>query len=153
MLVASSHRTSSKLDATLLISTLQGQKVGTIGNGRKAGSKRLFKQRPWEFDFLDAHDEPRFRLRRLPGSQKTTAEVYERGDAPGDANWRKMGQIAVDGTDPWDFEYRVSYTLFEVETDGLCREPFARTVSHALTDQFCFQHNNQLVASQQEIPL
>lgn len=91
MLVASSHRTSSKLDATLLISTLQGQKVGTIGNGRKAGSKRLFKQRPWEFDFLDAHDEPRFRLRRLPGSQKTTAEVYERGDAPGDANWRKMG--------------------------------------------------------------
>ena len=59
----------------------------------------------------------------------------------------------MDGTDPWDFEYRVSYALFEGEADGLCREPFARTVSHPLTDQFCFQHNNQLLASQQEIPL
>lgn len=137
---------------TLVIRTLQGEKVGVIGNGHKAGSLHLFKQRAWDFDIMDAHDEPRFRVRRLPGQLDTTAEVYERGDATDDANWRKMGQIATKETYSMSLRH-LAHALYEVQENGLCDKPFARVGNHPRQRAFRYWHNKQAVAHLQEIVL
>lgn len=143
--------TATLLDTTLLLSTVQGEKLGSIGNGRKAGAFHLFKKRPLEFDIMDAQGRPLFRTRRVPNERHTDALVYERRNGPNGTAWHQIGQILVRSRSPRGFGYEVSYTLYEIHADGHYYEPFATIESNPFTHKFRFLHDARVVANMQQV--
>ncbi|KAI3623040.1 hypothetical protein CBS14141_004373 [Malassezia furfur] len=106
---------------SLLITTLQGKRLGTIGNGHKSSQFQLFKQRPWEFDVLDSDDQPLFQIRRLSAGRFASADVYERRDK----EWHKIGRIAVEGPNARRETTDATYAVLEKRADSQAEVPFA----------------------------
>lgn len=113
------------------------------------GAFRLFKKRPLEFDIMDAQGRPRYRIRRLPDHLHTDAQVYERRTGPNGTAWHQIGEIVVRSRSPRGIGYEVSYTLYEVQSDGLYYEPFATTESNPFTHKFRFLQDARVVAHMQ----
>ncbi|KAI3618538.1 hypothetical protein CBS9595_002901 [Malassezia furfur] len=99
---------------SLLITTLQGERVGSIGNGRKSAQFQLFKQRPWEFDVMDGDDQPLYQIRRLSAGRFASADVLERRNN----EWHKIGRVAVEGPSARRETTDATYTLYEKHADG-----------------------------------
>lgn len=131
---------------SLLITTLQGERLGTIGNGHKSSQFQLFKQRPWEFDVLDSDDQPLFQIRRLSAGRFASADVYERRDK----EWHKIGRIAVEGPNARRETTDATYAVLEKRADSQAEVPFA-IARRAHKNRFLFHQNDMVVAGVQEI--
>lgn len=131
---------------SLLITTLQGERLGTIGNGHKSSQFQLFKQRPWEFDVLDSDDQPLFQIRRLSAGRFASADVFERRNK----EWHKIGRIAVEGPNARRETTDATYAVIEKRADSQAEVPLA-IARRAHKNRFLFHQNDMVVAGVQEI--
>lgn len=131
---------------SLLITTLQGERVGSIGNGRKSAQFQLFKQRPWEFDVMDGDDQPLYQIRRLSAGRFASADVLERRNN----EWHKIGRVAVEGPSARRETTDATYTLYEKHADGQPERAVA-TARRASKNRFLFHQHDIVVAGVQEI--
>ncbi|WFC96978.1 hypothetical protein MBRA1_003644 [Malassezia brasiliensis] len=131
---------------SLLITTVQGERVGSIGKAHKSAQFQLFKQRPWEFDVLDGNDQPLYQIRRLSAGRFASADVLERRDN----QWHKIGRVAVEAPSARRETSDATYTLYDKHADGQPERAIA-TARRARKNRFLFHQHDMVVAGVQEI--
>ncbi|WFD04327.1 hypothetical protein MOBT1_003034 [Malassezia obtusa] len=126
----------SPLDTSLLISTLQGERMGYIV----------------EFDIVSSDLRPLFRIQRVGDARSGRALVLACEPGVRGVDWRPIGEIVVRSTYVPSADCKVAYTAYEIDDLGAHIEPMATVGADLFTQKFRFFQEGAQVAGLQHVP-